>query len=274
MKEKKHNYHLVDPSPWPLSFSISVLVTAAGAVGVVHKWDVGIISLAVGIFLTTLTLFNWWKDIISEAIKEQCFTAIVKKGLRLSMAIIILSETMFFAGFFASFFKSWLLPVRIFNNFSPTSYVSWPPANITPLDPWSIPFLNTVILLLSGCTLTWSHYSLINNDVKNASKLLGYTVILGFTFSIFQIIEYYHIDFAFKETGEKAIYSSNFYMLTGFHGIHVIIGTLFLLICWVRSKRNQLLPECHIGFECAVWYWHFVDVIWLLLFFFVYLVSS
>ncbi|KJV69373.1 cytochrome c oxidase subunit III family protein [Candidatus Neoehrlichia lotoris str. RAC413] len=230
--------------------------------------------LPIGIVSTILVLYKWWKDIILEATKEKCFTKVVKKGLRISMAVIILSETMFFVSFFWSFFKAWLFPVHIFNDFSTVSRISWPPSDIVPLDPWSIPFLNTIILLLSGCTITWSHYSLINHDIKSTSKLLGYTIILGFIFSVFQIIEYCHIDFAFKETGEKAIYSSNFYMLTGFHGLHVIIGTLFLLVCWFRSRNGQLLPDCHIGFECAVWYWHFVDVIWLLLFFFVYLVSS
>ncbi|AHC39652.1 cytochrome c oxidase subunit 3 [Ehrlichia muris] len=274
MKGKLHDYHLVSPSPWPLLFSFTILITALGAVGTIHGLHIGKLTLILGISSVSIVLYKWWKDIVTEAIKDNCHTEIVKKGLRLAMAALILSETMFFFGFFCSFFKAWLFPVHIFDNLVPTKPVAWPPDGITRLDPWSIPLLNTVILLLSGCTLTWSHHSLINNDNNNTVRMLGVTIVLGIIFSMFQAIEYLHTGFSFRETGEKAIYSSNFYMITGFHGLHVIVGTIFLAICWFRVKKNQLSPENHIGFECAAWYWHFVDVIWLLLFVFLYWISS
>ncbi|CAI27456.1 Probable cytochrome c oxidase polypeptide III [Ehrlichia ruminantium str. Gardel] len=274
MKGKLHDYHLVNPSPWPLLFSITIIVTALGAVGTIRNFYMGKLLLLAGLTSVSITLYKWWKDVITEAIRDKCHTEIVKKGLRLAMAAFILSESMFFFVFFWSFFKAWLFPVYTFDNFIPGDLITWPPRNITPLDPWSLPFLNTIILLLSGCTLTWSHYSLINKDIGSVLKMLGATIVLGIIFSIFQAIEYTHTDFAFHETGEKAIYASNFYMITGFHGAHVIIGTIFLIICWFRARKNQLSPEDHIGFECAVWYWHFVDVIWLLLFVFLYWISS
>ena len=274
MKGKLHDHHLVSPSPWPLLFSFTILITALGAVGTIHGSHIGKLILAIGLPSVSVVLYKWWKDIITEAIRDNCHTEIVKKGLRLAMAALILSETMFFFCFFWSFFKAWLFPVYMFDNLMPDKIVTWPPSGIVRLNPWSIPFLNTIILLLSGCTLTWSHYCLINNDNKNTIKMLGLTILLSITFSTFQAIEYLHTGFSFRETGEKAIYSSNFYMITGFHGAHVIIGTIFLIICWLRARKNQLSPENHIGFECAVWYWHFVDVIWLLLFVFLYWISS
>ncbi|QGR03026.1 cytochrome c oxidase subunit 3 [Ehrlichia ruminantium] len=274
MKGKLHDYHLVNPSPWPLLFSITVLITALGAVGTIRNFYMGQPLLLVGLTSVSFTLYKWWKDVVTEAIKDNCHTDIVKKGLRLAMAGFILAESMFFFGFFWSFFKAWLFPVHTFDNLIPGNPITWPPHDIARLDPWSIPFLNTIILLLSGSTLTWSHYSLVNNDNSSALRLLGATIILGTIFSIFQAIEYLHTGFAFHETGEKAIYASNFYMITGFHGLHVIVGTLFLIVCWFRIKKGQLSPEHHIGFECAAWYWHFVDVIWLLLFVFLYWISS
>ena len=274
MKGKLHDHHLVNPSPWPLLFSITVLITALGAVGTIHGTYIGQVMFGLGLPSLSIVLYKWWKDIVTEAIRDNCHTEIVKKGLRLAMAGLILSETMFFFGFFWSFFKAWLFPVYAFDNLIPGKLLNWPPSDIPKLDPWSIPLLNTVILLLSGCTLTWSHYSLINNDNRTTIRMLGATIVLGIIFSTFQAIEYMHTGFSFHETGEKAIYSSNFYMITGFHGLHVIVGTVFLIICLIRAKKNQLSPDNHIGFECAAWYWHFVAVIWLLLFVFLYWRSS
>ena len=271
---KKHDHHILSSSPWPLALSICVFFFSFGVVSVVHGSSLGYVLAPIGLFSIVFVLYRWWRDVVTEAILDKCFTSIVKKGLRIGLAAMILSESMFFVAFFWSFFKAWLFPSYTLVEFSEKIINLWPPKGIEKVNPWSIPFLNTVTLLLSGCTITSSHHYLIEGDLKASQKMLLFTIVLGIVFSVFQFIEYHHAGFSFSEEGIKAIYSSNFYMSTGFHGLHVIVGIIFLIVCYVRMQKGHMSPECHVGFESAAWYWHFVDVVWLFLFLFLYVVSS
>jgi cytochrome c oxidase subunit 3 len=269
--KQNHNYHLVDPSPWPIVGSFSALLLATGALFFIHDKAMGKILLPAGLFMVLFSMFAWWRDVIKEG-SQGHHKSVVRSGLRLGMALFILSELMFFFAFFWSFFKAVLMPVLVFDGShlfeQGISVVSgiWPPTGIKTLDAWDIPFINTLILLLSGSTVTWAHYCLLHNDRKNLIRALLITVILGAIFTCFQVYEYHHASFGFKD----GIYASNFYMATGFHGAHVLIGTLFLTVCLIRAIKGQMDPEGHLAFEFAAWYWHFVDVVWLFLFAFVY----
>lgn len=269
--EQHHDYHLVDPSPWPLLGSISALTMATGALFFMHHKPLGNILLPVGFLMVLFTMYVWWKDVVSEG-GHGHHTKIVQHGLRVGMALFILSEVMFFFAFFWSFFKAALMPVLAFSGAhvleagSTVAEGIWPPAGIETFNAWDIPFINTLVLLLSGTTVTWAHYALLQNDRKNLIRGLVLTVILGACFTALQAYEYHHATFEFK----GGIYPSNFYMATGFHGAHVLIGTIFLTVCLFRALKGQMSPEHHLGFEFAAWYWHFVDVVWLFLFAFVY----
>lgn len=265
-KKNGHDYHLVDPSPWPICTAFSSLALFSGAVMAMHKYAHGEVIFGAGLLMVIYCVYNWWKDVIKEGIVDKAHTNIVRKGLRIGMALFILSEVMFFFAFFWSFFKASLDPVHIIENFWPIKDGIWPPAGISPFDPWELPFINTLILLLSGTTVTWAHYELMHGNNKQVVKALALTVILGVSFTLLQAFEYIHAAFNFKD----GIYPSNFFLATGFHGAHVIIGTIFLTVCLFRAMKGNLTKEGHLGFEFAAWYWHFVDVVWLFLFLFVY----
>jgi len=270
--QQQHDYHLVDPSPWPIIGSFSALFLATGALFFIHGKPAGDVMLPIGFAAVLFTMFVWWRDVIREGEVGNHHTSLVRHGLRLGMALFILSEVMFFFAFFWAFFKAALAPTLLFDGShifdSATELVrgSWPPAGVETFDPWDLPLINTLILLLSGTTVTWAHYALLHNDRKTLIKALAITVVLGVSFTCLQVYEYNHAAFGF----EDGIYSSNFYMATGFHGAHVIIGTIFLAVCLIRAAKGQMTPEAHLGFEFAAWYWHFVDVVWLFLFAFIY----
>ncbi len=249
----KHPYHLVDPSPWPLLGALGAGMLAAGAVLYMH--DVTPWLAPVGFLLVALTMFLWWRDVVKEAHVEGHHTPVVQIGLRYGMLMFIASEVMFFAAFFWAFFSASLFPTEAIG-------FIWPPANIEVFDPFDLPFLNTMILLLSGCTVTWAHHAILENDQQNAVRGLGLTVLLGIFFTSIQAYEYSHAGFGFTD----GIYPSTFFMATGFHGFHVIIGTIFLIVCFFRARAGHFKPDHHFGFEAAAWYWHFVDVVWLFLF--------
>jgi cytochrome c oxidase subunit 3 len=253
----KHPYHLVDPSPWPLVGSLAAGVLATGAVLFMHGygWEL----MALGFVGVLAVMFVWWRDVIHEAVVGGYHNPVVQIGLRFGMALFIASEVMFFAAFFWAFFSSALFPNEA------TGGV-WPPKGIHPFNPWEFPFLNTLILLTSGTTVTWAHHALLEGDRKGLIQGLTVTVLLGLSFTGFQAYEYAHAAFGFTQ----GIYPSTFFMATGFHGAHVIIGTTFLLVCLFRAKAGQFTPTHHFGFEAAAWYWHFVDVVWLFLFVCVY----
>jgi cytochrome c oxidase subunit 3 len=175
------------------------------------------------------------------------------------MGLFIASEAMFFVAFFWAYFHAALNPTEATGNV-------WPPKNIIPFDPFDLPYLNTLLLLLSGTTVTWAHHSLSGNQREGLLQGLAITIALGFLFTIVQAFEYAHAAFSFKD----GIYPSTFFMATGFHGFHVIVGTIFLMVCLFRAYRFEFTPDHHVGFEAAAWYWHFVDVVWLFLFVAIY----
>lgn len=263
-----HPYHLVNPSPWPALGAASLLGLTLGGAMFMHQKSGGGILLLVSFAMVLYTMFVWWRDVIKEGMIEKAHTREVSTGLRLGMALFIVSEILFFTAFFWSFFNASTLPkLPIVDDIWKITAGVWPPAGIEAFDPMHLPLLNTLILLLSGTTVTWAHHAILHRDQKTAVTALWYTVILGAIFTCIQAYEYTHAAFGFKD----GVYASNFYMATGFHGFHVLVGTIFLAICLIRAKKNQFSPEHHLGFEFAAWYWHFVDVVWLFLFVFVYL---
>jgi len=252
-EQVEHDYHLVDPSPWPAVGAIGAFLLAIGAVWVFH--GASLIWLVPGLLIVLYTMLVWWRDVIRESQGGVDHTPVVKLGLRYGMVLFIASEVMFFAAWFWAYFNAALFPTEAMGGV-------WPPEGIDTFDPWHLPFLNTLILLLSGTTVTWAHHAILHGDRKGFKQGLLLTVILGVLFSIVQIYEYTHAAFGFRD----GIYASTFYMATGFHGAHVIIGTLFLLVCLLRAYYGHFTAKSHFGFEAAAWYWHFVDVVWLFLF--------
>lgn len=261
-----HPYHLVDPSPWPALASIALFTGAIGAAMFMHDVKGGALVLGLGFAVVLYTMFVWWRDVVKEARVDKAHTEAVSRGLRAGMALFITSEVLFFAAFFWAFFGASTLPVAPVEEVWQIFEGTWPPEGIQAFDPFKLPFLNTLILLLSGTSCTWAHYAILQNDQKNTITALWYTVILGFLFSGLQAYEYSHAAFGFTD----GIYASTFYMATGFHGFHVFVGTIFLCVCLSRAQKGHFTPEKHLGFEFAAWYWHFVDVVWLFLFVFVY----
>ena len=254
----KHPYHLVDPSPWPVVGSLAAGVLTVGLVLFMH--DIANWVWPIGVALVLLTMFMWWRDVVREGTFFGHHTPVVQIGLRYGMLLFIASEVMFFSAFFWAFFSAALFPAESIGGI-------WPPEGVLVFDPFQLPLLNTLILLTSGVTVTWAHHALREGDRKGVLQGLGLTILLGLTFTCVQAYEYAHAAFGFRD----GIYSSTFFMATGFHGAHVIIGTIFLIVCWVRAYLGHFKPDHHFGFEAAAWYWHFVDVVWLFLFFCIYI---
>ena len=258
----KHPYHLVDPSPWPLTGSFSGGALVLGIILWAHTGSQWVFWL--GLLGTLATMFFWWRDVVKESQTKGLHSPIVRIGLRYGMTLFIASEVMFFVAFFWAWFHFALYPEHVSGAAAPAI---WPPRGILTFDPWGLPFLNTMILLLSGCTVTWAHAALINNDRKGLIQGLTLTVLLGLLFTSLQAWEYTLAPFAFSGGG---VYPSVFFLATGFHGFHVIVGTTFLAVCLFRAIKGHFTPEKHFGFEAAAWYWHFVDVVWLFLFVCIY----
>ncbi|MGO4447306.1 cytochrome c oxidase subunit 3 [Phyllobacterium sp. TAF24] len=278
---KNHDYHIIDPSPWPFLGSVGAFVMAIGGIAYMRYHNGGELHLfghnlaqpwlfLIGLAIVLYTMFGWWSDTIKES-KEGHHTRVVSLHLRYGMIMFIASEVMFFVAWFWAFFDASLYPGEA-EQVARAAFTGgiWPPKGIEVLDPLHLPLYNTIILLLSGTTVTWAHHALIHNDRKGLISGLTLTVLLGMLFSFVQGYEYAHAPFAFKDS----IYGATFFMATGFHGFHVIIGTIFLLVCLLRSMRGDFTPQKHFGFEAAAWYWHFVDVVWLFLFFSIYVWAS
>jgi cytochrome c oxidase subunit 3 len=257
----KQPYHLVDPSPWPLVGAAGGGLTVLGIILAAHYGSY--MTLVLGVLVVLGTMFFWWRDVLRESRTPGLHTAVVRIGLRYGMTLFIASEVMFFVGFFWAYFNFSLFPQHVLGTATP----AWPPVGITTFDPFHLPFLNTMILLLSGTTVTWAHHSLLAGDRKGLVTGLALTVFLGLCFTTFQAIEYSNAPFPFSGGG---IYPSVFFLATGFHGFHGIVGTIFLLVCLIRAQAGQFTPLRHFGFEAAAWYWHFVDVVWLFLFVCIY----
>jgi len=263
---KTHQYHIVNPSIWPLIGAISALAFFAGMVLWMHDYAAGPYVVIAGLIGIAFTMFSWWADVIREAHGGD-HTPIVQLHLRYGMILFIASEVMFFVAWFWAFFASSLFPAA-----APAVGGVWPPEGMHVLNPFGFPLLNTLILLCSGCTVTWAHHALINGHREGLIKGLWCTIGLGLLFTSIQAYEYINAPFLFVgEVRDGAnIYGSTFMMATGFHGFHVIIGTIFLTVCLVRAYKGHFTPRQHFGFEAAAWYWHFVDVVWLFLFLCIY----
>src|SRR5450631_1784209 len=263
-----HDYHLVDPSPWPIFGAVSALIFAVGAIFWMKGLSIGGLKagsyiFGVGALGILYTMFAWWSDVINEAEHLGHHTRVVQISHRYGMILFIASEVMFFVAWFWAYFSTALFPADV-HQIVRDAFLggTWPPQGIEPFDPWHLPLLNTLILLTSGTTVTWAHHALLNNDRAGLKAGLWLTILLGATFTSVQAYEYSHAEFAFK----GSIYGATFFMATGFHGFHVLIGTVFLIVCLLRAYRGDFTPKQHLGFEFAAWYWHFVDVVWLFLF--------
>ena len=278
----KHDYHLVNPSQWPLVGSISATIMAMGGVA----WMKGLFFVQKGnplfFFLglagVLYTMVGWWIDVTKEA-NEGDHTPVVSIGLRYGMIMFIASEVMFFVAWFWIFFE-----MALFHHHRTlsaidevrTAWQTWPPKGVETVSPWHLPLVNTLTLLLSGTTVTWAHHALQTGDRKGAKWGLLLTIVLGCLFTSIQAYEYHHILteklFFSTDASSSGLYGSSFFMATGFHGFHVLIGTIFLTVCLIRLIGGGFTPQKHFGFEAAAWYWHFVDVVWLFLFSFIYVI--
>jgi cytochrome c oxidase subunit 3 len=255
LKRKDVPFHLVDPSPWPLLASLSAFNLTVGGVLYMHGYKLGGSILSIGFIALTLNAFLWWRDVVRESTFRGKHTKPVQNGLKNGMLLFIVSEVMFFFAFFWAFFATSLSPALSIG-------CIWPPTGIDVLNPWEIPLLNTAILLLSGATCTLAHCTILSGNRVKSLLSLSLTIFLGFLFSLLQLVEYYEANFSISD----GIYGSVFFMTTGFHGFHVLIGSIFLAVCLIRLLKNHFTREHHVGFELAAWYWHFVDVVWLGLF--------
>jgi cytochrome c oxidase subunit 3 len=254
-----HFYHLVEPSPWPIltAFAAFTMFSAAGMY--LHSIKMGGYLGLFGLFLVVTMLSFWWRDVIREGTYQGHHTKVVQTGIRLGMILFILSEVMFFFSFFWGFFTSSIAPTHQIGSI-------WPPIGIEVLSAFEVPLLNTVILLLSGATITWAHYAILSEERKEAIISLALTIALGLIFTALQVFEYLDCTFQIND----GIYGTSFFMATGFHGFHVIVGTLMIGVCLYRQINHHFTWDHHVGFEAAAWYWHFVDVVWLFLFINVY----
>ena len=265
-----HDYHLVPLSPWPLVGSASAFVMAVGAI----TWMKALSPLGMYVFFAGLigvlyTMFSWWTDVVHEA-QHGDHTRVVQISHRYGMILFIASEVMFFVAWFWAYFDIALYPHDTIE-YARMQAVggTWPPKGVEPLDAWHFPLFNTLILLTSGTTITWAHHALLHSDRSAVKQGLILTIVLGVLFTCVQVWEYMHAPFPFASA-----MGSNFFMPTGFHGFHVLIGTIFLIVCVARVFVGQFTEKQHLGFEFAAWYWHFVDVVWLVLFACIYVWGS
>jgi cytochrome c oxidase subunit 3 len=259
MSKHYHPWHLVDPSPWPYVGSFGALGMTIGGVMYFHSYQYGDLLLASSMMIIILVMIVWWRDVIREASFQGHHTFVVQRGLKQGMLLFILSEVMFFFSFFWAFFHSSLGPAIEIGGV-------WPPVGIVPISAFDVPLLNTAILLTSGATVTWSHHAMISGDRFNAIFSLFITLVLGVIFSGLQAMEYYEAPFTIADSA----FGSTFFLATGFHGFHVLIGTTFLFVCFFRILSHHFTKHHHNGFEAAIWYWHFVDVVWVFLFISIY----
>lgn len=254
-----HPYHLVSPSPWPLHTSCSLFsLTLSGVLFMHGFYNAGYLVLFS--FLNLIVAMSlWFKDITGEATFLGNHTNAVQRGLNLGFGLFVVSEALFFLAIFWAFFHSSLSPnIELGAN--------WPPLGIIGINPFELPFLNTVLLLSSGVTVTYSHHSLILGNRKGALYGLVFTVLLAILFTVLQGVEYSVSSFTISDS----VFGSCFYFGTGFHGLHVIIGTIFLGIGLFRILSYHVTDHHHLGLESGILYWHFVDVVWLFLYISVY----
>jgi cytochrome c oxidase subunit 3 len=267
--QKNHDYHILPPSLWPLLGALGGFIMLFGLVLWVspqveskQPW-----MFLIGVALVAYVMYGWWSEVVREG-NTGDHTPVVRIGLRYGFILFIMSEVMFFSAWFWTFFKHALYPM---GPQSPLVDGVWPPEGIVTFDPWHLPLINTLILLCSGAAATWAHHAIAHeNNRRDLINGLALAAVLGIFFTLLQALEYSEAGFGFAGN----IYGASFFMATGFHGAHVIIGTIFLLVCMFRAMRGDFTPEQHVGFEAAAWYWHFVDVVWLFLFASIYIWGS
>lgn len=263
-RRQQHPFHLVTPSPWPIATSFSILALATNFVVYLHySRDTGFYQMVISLLFVFFCLYRWFSDVITEATFEGNHTLKVRQGLRYGMFLFIVSEVMFFFSFFWAFFHFSL---------NPSIYIGavWPPYGLQVLNPWGLPFLNTLILLYSGISVTWAHRCIKAGLYNKTTISLAITIGAGLLFTSLQLKEYIEAPFSINDS----VYGSIFYLATGFHGFHVLIGTIFLIVCLLRHLNYHFTREHHLGFEAASWYWHFVDIVWIFLYLIVYLWGS
>jgi cytochrome c oxidase subunit III len=272
---KNHDYHILPLSPWPFIGSVSAFIMAVGAVMWMKKMTLGGMTLGGYFFFAGLigvlyTMYGWWSDVVKEA-HQGDHTRVVQMHHRYGMILFIASEVMFFVAWFWAYFDAAFYTGEAIQ-FARTELTGgqWPPKGVAVFYPWELPLFNTLILLTSGTTVTWAHHALIHGDREGLKKGLWLTILLGALFTCVQVYEYTHAGFKFS----GHIYGATFFMATGFHGFHVFVGTIFLIVCLMRAYKNHFTPKQHLGFEFAAWYWHFVDVVWLFLFAAIYVWGS
>nr|YP_010586438.1 cytochrome c oxidase subunit III [Oxyethira ecornuta]UZZ44239.1 cytochrome c oxidase subunit III [Oxyethira ecornuta] len=257
MMNQNHPFHLVNYSPWPLTGSLGTMIMMLGTIQWFHFYNNSLMMIGTSIIL--ITMYQWWRDISRESTMQGNHTFQVYRGLQFGMILFIVSEIFFFISFFWAYFHSSLTPNIELS-------MTWPPNNINAFNPFQIPLLNSIILISSGITVTWTHHSLMKNNFSQASQSLMITILLGAYFTILQAYEYMEAPFAMNDS----VYGSTFFLATGFHGLHVIIGSIFLFVNYLRMNQHYFNKNHHFGFEAAAWYWHFVDVVWLYLFVSIY----
>lgn len=253
----RHPYHLVDESPWPLIRSIGAFFLTSGLIKWFHANSSSLIFIGLTIILVVIA--QWWRDVSAEGANQGLHSSIVELGLRWGIILFIVSEVFFFVSFFWAFFHRSLAP-------DPEIGSVWPPYGIHPFNPFQVPLLNTIVLLASGVRVTWAHHAIIRGNLSSTITRLALTIILGIYFTCLQAIEYFEASFRIADR----IYGSTFFVATGFHGLHVLVGTTFLAVCFIRLYQHQFRASHHFGFEAAAWYWHFVDVVWLFLYIWLY----
>ena len=278
---KNHDYHILPPSIWPIVGAFSALAMAVGGIMWMHKADPNGFLFFAGFAAVLFTFYGWWRQVVREAHAGD-HTPVVALHLRYGMILFIASEVMFFVGWFWAWFDFSLFPAalevvinhetgkaavtNLLGQEGAAAVAQWPPKGIEVIDPFHLPLLNTLILLCSGTTVTYAHHALIHGDRKGLKTGLWATILLGALFSAIQAYEDLYAPFPFAGLN----YSAAFFMATGFHGFHVLVGTIFLIVCLARVYKGHFTPRQHFGFEAAAWYWHFVDVVWLFLFIAVY----
>ena len=276
-----HPYHLVTPSPWPILGAFAAGLLAVGAILYMHNGPQWVLFL--GFLCVFLVMGLWWRSVIQESTKQKVHTEVVKIGLRYGMVLFIATEVMFFVGFFWAFFNASIFPRIVDPDLYPVWWFLepeagvvinpalnpqglWPPPGVHVISTFDLPLTMTCILLLSGCTITWAHHALIAGKQQETVQALTLTILLGLLFLSLQTYEYAYAHFGFGQ----GIYPSTFFIATGFHGLHVFIGTIFLTVCLFRTIKGHFTQHSHVGFEASAWYWHFVDVVWLFLFISIY----
>ena len=281
MNQALDKYFVPEPSKYPIFGSVALLLFGSGAVMWLHKVGPGPFVFFLGVAILIYMLFGWFGQVIRES-ESGKYGKSVDRSFRWSMGWFIFSEVMFFAAFFAALFYVRVLGIPSIGSGDnlellwPGFEQAWPTAGpladdvFTPMGAWGIPALNTLILLTSGVTLTWAHYGMTKNDRSQLKKGLLATILLGAIFLGFQIYEYFHAYGDLNLRLDSGIYGSTFYMLTGFHGLHVTIGVIMLTVMYFRVNAGHFTADHHFAFEATAWYWHFVDVVWLILFVVVY----